>query len=87
VVRSTRAVLEAGDYVVWADFGAGLVAGFDCALSDARNTKLNATRQSKIAVRIALRIGERVRAGLRNAKTKGQRLGRPPLKEPTGSEV
>jgi DNA invertase Pin-like site-specific DNA recombinase len=26
-------------------------------------------------------IGERVRAGLRNAKAKGQRLGRPPLRE------
>jgi DNA invertase Pin-like site-specific DNA recombinase len=32
-------------------------------------------------------IGERVRAGLRNAKAKGQRLGRPPLKELTTADV
>jgi DNA invertase Pin-like site-specific DNA recombinase len=32
-------------------------------------------------------IGERVRAGLRNAKAKGQRLGRPPLKSLTASDV
>jgi DNA invertase Pin-like site-specific DNA recombinase len=32
-------------------------------------------------------IGERVRAGLRNAKAKGQRLGRPPLKQLTASDV
>jgi DNA invertase Pin-like site-specific DNA recombinase len=32
-------------------------------------------------------IGERVRAGLRNAKAKGQRLGRPPLKELSVDEV
>jgi DNA invertase Pin-like site-specific DNA recombinase len=32
-------------------------------------------------------IEERVRAGLRNAKAKGQRLGRPPLKELTASDV
>jgi DNA invertase Pin-like site-specific DNA recombinase len=32
-------------------------------------------------------IGERVRAGLRNAKSKGTRLGRPPLKSLTVAEV
>lgn len=32
-------------------------------------------------------IGERVRAGLRNAKAKGTRLGRPPLKELTAGDV
>ena len=32
-------------------------------------------------------IGERVRAGLRNAKSKGTRLGRPPLKSLTAEEV
>src|SRR5271169_4500148 len=32
-------------------------------------------------------IGERVRAGLRNAKAKGQRLGRPPLKDLTADDV
>jgi len=32
-------------------------------------------------------IGERVRAGLRNAKSKGTRLGRPPLKSLTAAEV
>ena len=32
-------------------------------------------------------IGERVRAGLRNAKAQGQRLGRPPLKELTAADV
>ena len=32
-------------------------------------------------------IAERVRAGLRNAKAKGTRLGRPPLKELTAEEV
>lgn len=32
-------------------------------------------------------IGERVRAGLRNAKAKGKRLGRPPLRELTAAEV
>ena len=32
-------------------------------------------------------IGERVRAGLRNAKAKGQRLGRPPLKELSVDEI
>ena len=32
-------------------------------------------------------IGERVRAGLRNAKAKGTRLGRPPLKELTVADV
>jgi DNA invertase Pin-like site-specific DNA recombinase len=32
-------------------------------------------------------IGERVRAGLRNAKSKGTRLGRPPLKSLTVEEV
>ncbi len=32
-------------------------------------------------------IAERVRAGLRNAKAKGVRLGRPPLKQLTQSEV
>ncbi len=32
-------------------------------------------------------IGERVRAGLRNAKAKGQKLGRPPKKELTELEI
>jgi DNA invertase Pin-like site-specific DNA recombinase len=32
-------------------------------------------------------IGERVRAGLRNAKSKGKRLGRPPLRELSCSDV
>src|SRR6201984_1202905 len=32
-------------------------------------------------------IGERVRAGLRNAKSKGTRIGRPPLKSLTAEEV
>jgi DNA invertase Pin-like site-specific DNA recombinase len=32
-------------------------------------------------------IGERVRAGLRNAKAKGQRLGRPPLRELSPADV
>jgi DNA invertase Pin-like site-specific DNA recombinase len=32
-------------------------------------------------------IGERVRAGLRNARAKGTRLGRPPLKELTVADV
>src|ERR1700747_3746882 len=32
-------------------------------------------------------IGERVRAGLRNAKVRGTRLGRPPLKNLTGLEM
>jgi DNA invertase Pin-like site-specific DNA recombinase len=32
-------------------------------------------------------IGERVRAGLRNAKTRGTRLGRPPLKDLTVAEM
>lgn len=32
-------------------------------------------------------IGERVRAGLRNAKAKGKRLGRPPLRELTTADV
>jgi DNA invertase Pin-like site-specific DNA recombinase len=32
-------------------------------------------------------IGERVRAGLRNAKAKGQRLGRPPLRELSAADV
>ncbi len=32
-------------------------------------------------------IGERVRAGLRNAKANGTRLGRPPLKELTVAEI
>src|ERR1700722_2014143 len=32
-------------------------------------------------------IGERVRAGLRNAKAKGQRLGRPPLRELSAVDV
>jgi DNA invertase Pin-like site-specific DNA recombinase len=32
-------------------------------------------------------IAERVRAGLRNAKAKGKRLGRPPLRELTTSEI
>jgi DNA invertase Pin-like site-specific DNA recombinase len=32
-------------------------------------------------------IGERVRAGLRNAKAKGQRLGRPPLRELSRADV
>jgi DNA invertase Pin-like site-specific DNA recombinase len=31
--------------------------------------------------------GERVRAGLRNAKAKGKRLGRPPLKEMSTAEI
>jgi len=32
-------------------------------------------------------IGERVRAGIRNAKARGTRLGRPPLKNLTGAEM
>jgi DNA invertase Pin-like site-specific DNA recombinase len=32
-------------------------------------------------------IGERVRAGLRNAKAKGKRLGRPPLREFSAAEI
>ena len=32
-------------------------------------------------------IGERVRAGLRNAKAKGKRLGRPPLRELSVGEI
>jgi DNA invertase Pin-like site-specific DNA recombinase len=32
-------------------------------------------------------IGERVKAGLRNAKAKGKRLGRPPLRELSSTEV
>ena len=32
-------------------------------------------------------IGERVRAGLRNAKSKGKRLGRPPLRELRAVEI
>jgi DNA invertase Pin-like site-specific DNA recombinase len=32
-------------------------------------------------------IGERVRAGLRNAKAKGTRLGRPPLRELSSAEI
>ncbi len=32
-------------------------------------------------------IGERVRAGLRNAKAKGTRLGRPPLRELSAAEI
>src|ERR1700688_4697626 len=32
-------------------------------------------------------IGERVKAGLRNAKARGTRLGRPPLKELTAADV
>ncbi|HKD64572.1 MAG TPA: recombinase family protein [Candidatus Acidoferrales bacterium] len=32
-------------------------------------------------------IGERVRAGLRNAKAKGTRLGRPPLRELSEAEI
>src|SRR5580658_6574953 len=32
-------------------------------------------------------IGERVRAGLRNAKARGRRLGRPPLKDLTAAEI
>jgi DNA invertase Pin-like site-specific DNA recombinase len=32
-------------------------------------------------------IGERVRAGLRNAKARGTRLGRPPLKDLTAAEM
>ena len=32
-------------------------------------------------------IGERVRAGLRNARAKGKRLGRPPLRELNSSEI
>ena len=32
-------------------------------------------------------IGERVRAGLRNAKAKGKRLGRPPLRELSTAEI
>lgn len=32
-------------------------------------------------------IGERVRAGLRNAKAKGKRLGRPPLRELSTPEI
>ena len=32
-------------------------------------------------------IGERVRAGLRNAKAKGAQLGRPPLKKLTSTEI
>jgi DNA invertase Pin-like site-specific DNA recombinase len=32
-------------------------------------------------------IGERVRAGLRNAKAKGTQLGRPPLKKLTATEI
>src|ERR1700747_216889 len=32
-------------------------------------------------------IGERVKAGLRNAKAKGTRLGRPPLRELSATEV
>src|SRR6202035_891357 len=32
-------------------------------------------------------IGERVRAGLRNARAKGQRLGRPPLRELSALDV
>lgn len=32
-------------------------------------------------------IGERVRAGLRNAKAKGKRLGRPPLRELSTTEI
>ena len=32
-------------------------------------------------------IGERVRAGLRNAKAKGKRLGRPPLRELSVTEI
>ena len=32
-------------------------------------------------------IGERVKAGLRNAKAKGKRLGRPPLRELSATEV
>ena len=32
-------------------------------------------------------IGERVRAGLRNAKARGTRLGRPPLKDPSVTET
>ena len=32
-------------------------------------------------------IGERVRAGLRNAKARGTRLGRPPLKDLTVAEI
>jgi DNA invertase Pin-like site-specific DNA recombinase len=32
-------------------------------------------------------IGERVRAGLRNARAKGKRLGRPPLRELNPSEI
>jgi DNA invertase Pin-like site-specific DNA recombinase len=32
-------------------------------------------------------IGERVKAGLRNAKAKGQRLGRPPLRELSAADV
>ena len=32
-------------------------------------------------------IGDRVRAGLRNAKAKGKRLGRPPLRELSATEI
>jgi DNA invertase Pin-like site-specific DNA recombinase len=32
-------------------------------------------------------IGERVRAGLRNAKAKGKRLGRPPIKQLSQTEI
>lgn len=32
-------------------------------------------------------IGERVRAGLRNAKAQGKRLGRPPIKELSATEI
>lgn len=32
-------------------------------------------------------IGERVQAGLRNAKARGMRLGRPPLKDLTVAEM
>jgi DNA invertase Pin-like site-specific DNA recombinase len=32
-------------------------------------------------------IGERVRAGLRNAKARGKRLGRPPLKDLSVTET
>jgi len=49
-------VLEAVDDVVWVGFGAGLVPGFDCALSCVRKTKLKATAIKIDGIRFMFKI-------------------------------
>ena len=54
--KSTKSVLEAGADAVWLGFGAGLVAVFDCALTELRNTTLSTADITIEKIRLTIKV-------------------------------